>query len=95
MRRNTSLVEEQRPAGQCWSFLEEIDVESLAEMSTERRELRTNIEGFHLSNGNWLNLLGGGNIVNIACGDGHPAEIMDTSFAFAGSFRTLCGAAGE
>ena len=50
-------------------------------MSTERRELRTNIEGFYISNGNWLNLLGGGNIVNIACGDGHPAEIMDTSFA--------------
>ena len=62
-------------------FWEEIDVESLAEMSIERRELRTNIDGFHLSNGNWLNLLGGGNIVNIACGDGHPAEIMDTSFA--------------
>ncbi|MBV41901.1 MAG: adenosylhomocysteinase [Crocinitomicaceae bacterium] len=62
-------------------FWEEIDVESLAEMSTERRELRTNVEGFYLSNGNWLNLLGGGNIVNIACGDGHPAEIMDTSFA--------------
>ena len=50
-------------------------------MSTERRELCANIEGFHLSNGNWLNLLGGGNIVNITCGDGHPAEIMDTSFA--------------
>ncbi len=62
-------------------FWEEIDVESLVEMSIERRELRANIEGFHLSNGNWLNLLGGGNIVNIACGDGHPAEIMDTSFA--------------
>jgi adenosylhomocysteinase len=62
-------------------FWEEIDVESLAEMSIERRELRTNVEGFYLSNGNWLNLLGGGNIVNIACGDGHPAEIMDTSFA--------------
>ena len=62
-------------------FWEEIDVGSLVEMSAERRELRTNIEGFYLSNGNWLNLLGGGNIVNIACGDGHPAEIMDTSFA--------------
>ena len=31
--------------------------------------------------GRWLNLLGNGNIVNIACADGHPAEIMDTSFA--------------
>jgi adenosylhomocysteinase len=28
-----------------------------------------------------LNLLGGGDLVNIACADGHPAEIMDTSFA--------------
>jgi adenosylhomocysteinase len=34
-----------------------------------------------LRNGRWLNLLGNGNIVNIACADGHPAEIMDMSFA--------------
>ncbi len=34
-----------------------------------------------MRDGRWLNLLGGGNIVNIACGDGHPAEIMDMSFA--------------
>ena len=31
--------------------------------------------------GDWLYLIGDGNIVNIACADGHPAEIMDTSFA--------------
>jgi adenosylhomocysteinase len=37
--------------------------------------------GYKLENGHWLNVLGGGNLVNIACGDGHPAEIMDTSFA--------------
>ena len=34
-----------------------------------------------MDNGRWIYLLGGGGIVNIACGDGHPAEIMDTSFA--------------
>ena len=34
-----------------------------------------------MQDGRWLNLLGNGNIVNIACADGHPAEIMDTSFA--------------
>ncbi|GIS37119.1 MAG: hypothetical protein Ct9H90mP9_1490 [Pseudomonadota bacterium] len=39
------------------------------------------MEGFLLQDGRWLNLLGNGNIVNIACADGHPAEIMDTSFA--------------
>ena len=43
--------------------------------------MRTNVDGFLLQDGRWLNLLGNGNIVNIACADGHPAEIMDTSFA--------------
>jgi adenosylhomocysteinase len=62
-------------------FWEEIDVAALADLATERTELRLNVEGFRLADGRWLNLLGGGNIVNIACGDGHPAEIMDMSFA--------------
>ena len=34
-----------------------------------------------------MNLLGNGDLVNIACADGHPAEIMDTSFAL----QALCG----
>jgi adenosylhomocysteinase len=62
-------------------FWEEIDVGSLAASAVERKALRNNVEGFRLRDGRWLNLLGGGNIVNIACGDGHPAEIMDMSFA--------------
>jgi len=62
-------------------FWEEIDVAALAKLATDRKELRANVEGFRLADGRWLNLLGGGNIVNIACGDGHPAEIMDMSFA--------------
>jgi adenosylhomocysteinase len=62
-------------------FWEEIDVAALATLAVERRELRANVEGFRLADGRWMNLLGGGNIVNIACGDGHPAEIMDMSFA--------------
>ena len=62
-------------------FWEEIDVAALAKQAVERKELRANVEGFRLADGRWLNLLGGGNIVNISCGDGHPAEIMDMSFA--------------
>ncbi len=62
-------------------FWEEIDVAGLAKLATERTELRANVEGFRLADGRWLNLLGGGHIVNISCGDGHPAEIMDMSFA--------------
>jgi adenosylhomocysteinase len=62
-------------------FWEEIDVAALAKAAVERKELRANVEGFRLPDGRWLNLLGGGNIVNISCADGHPAEIMDMSFA--------------
>jgi adenosylhomocysteinase len=62
-------------------FWEEIDVGALGKLAVERKELRANVEGFKLEDGRWLNLLGGGHIVNIACGDGHPAEIMDMSFA--------------
>jgi adenosylhomocysteinase len=62
-------------------FSEEIDVAGLAATAVERKPLRANVEGFRLRDGRWLNLLGGGNIVNISCADGHPAEIMDMSFA--------------
>ena len=62
-------------------FWEEIDVTALREMAVERQALRPNVEGFRLPNGRWVNLLGDGNIVNISCADGHPAEIMDMSFA--------------
>jgi adenosylhomocysteinase len=62
-------------------FWEEIDVASLERRAVERKPLRATVEGFKLADGRWLNLLGGGNIVNISCADGHPAEIMDMSFA--------------
>ncbi|MBP3812214.1 MAG: adenosylhomocysteinase [Acidaminococcaceae bacterium] len=44
-------------------------------------EARNNIMGYTLANGHQLNLLGEGRLVNLACGDGHPAEVMDLSFA--------------
>lgn len=50
------------------------------------REVRKNIEAYHLSNGKTLYLLTGGRLVNLAAADGHPAEIMDMSF----SIQLLC-----
>jgi adenosylhomocysteinase len=77
-------------------FWEEIDVAALAAAAAERKPLRANVEGFRLANGRWLNLLGGGNIVNISCADGHPAEIMDMSFALqALAARHVVERAGE
>ncbi len=59
----------------------EIDMARLREISVETAPMRNNIIGYRQSNGHWLYVLGEGRLVNLACGDGHPAEIMDMSFA--------------
>lgn len=59
----------------------EIDMARLREIAVESKEMRKNIVGYKLANGNWVFVLGEGRLVNLACGDGHPAEIMDMSFA--------------
>ncbi|MEM9181896.1 MAG: adenosylhomocysteinase [Pseudomonadota bacterium] len=61
-------------------FWDEIDASGLAAAGSEQRTMRENVTGTRLPQG-WVYLLGEGHIVNIACADGHPAEIMDTSFA--------------
>jgi len=62
-------------------FRNEIDVEALQELAIENKPMRENVHGYKTPAGKWLYLIGDGNIVNIACADGHPVEIMDTSFA--------------
>lgn len=59
----------------------EVDVKYLRENAVETKLARNNINGYKLSNGNWLYIIGEGRLVNLAAGDGHPAEIMDMSFA--------------
>ena len=59
----------------------EVAVNQLEEIAVEKQEQRKNIMGYKLDNGRWINLLAEGRLVNLAAGDGHPAEIMDMSFA--------------
>ena len=59
----------------------EIDVAYLKKTAVEARQMRNNIMGYTLPNGHTVNVLGEGRLVNLACADGHPAEIMDMSFA--------------
>ena len=59
----------------------EVDMKWLRENSTEIREMRQNIMGYTLPNGRHVYVLAEGRLVNLAAGDGHPAEIMDMSFA--------------
>lgn len=50
-------------------------------MAAEKKIMRKNIMGYLMNDGRLINLLGEGRLVNLAAGDGHPAEIMDMSFA--------------
>ena len=59
----------------------EIDMKGLREMALETVEQRKNIIGYKISEGQWVYVLAEGRLVNLAAGDGHPAEIMDMSFA--------------
>ena len=59
----------------------EVDVAALKKMAVEAKPARRDIMGYKLQNGNTIYILAEGRLVNLAAGDGHPAEIMDMSFA--------------
>jgi len=59
----------------------EISKPDLNSLAVNRRILKNNIEEFELKNGRRLYLLAEGRLVNLAAGDGHPAEVMDLSFS--------------
>ncbi len=62
-------------------FNVEIDMAGLEKAAVEKKEARANIMAYKLPNGKWINVIAEGRLVNIAAADGHPAEIMDMSFA--------------
>ncbi|MCR4651597.1 MAG: adenosylhomocysteinase [Lachnospiraceae bacterium] len=59
----------------------EVDMAGLRAMAVESKEMRNNIMGYKLPTGQWICVIAEGRLVNLAAGDGHPAEIMDMSFA--------------
>lgn len=59
----------------------EVDVSALRKNAVRTMPMRNNIMGYQLENGRWIYILAEGRLVNLAAGDGHPAEIMDMSFA--------------
>lgn len=59
----------------------EVNMAKLREIATDSYLARNNIMGYKLKNGNTIFVIAEGRLVNLAAGDGHPAEIMDMSFA--------------
>ncbi len=67
--------------GNSGHFNVEIKLEDLEEMSVSKEEVRENVTQYKLKSGRSINLLGGGRLVNLSCAEGHPAIVMDMSFA--------------
>lgn len=62
-------------------FNVEIDIDSLKELSVSFRKVRDYVEEFKMNDGRVLYLLGEGRLINLAAAEGHPAMVMDMSFA--------------
>ena len=62
-------------------FNVELDLESLEDMATDRKEVRPFVDQYTLKNGNNINVLAEGRLVNLAAAEGHPSSVMDMSFA--------------
>ncbi len=62
-------------------FNNEIPYQELQERSMEKVQVRDTVTNYKLENGNRINLIADGRLVNLSAGQGHPVEIMDMSFA--------------
>jgi adenosylhomocysteinase len=62
-------------------FNVEIDIPALRELSVATREARPNVEEFELPDGRRVYLVAEGRLVNLSAAEGHPASVMDMSFA--------------
>src|SRR5262245_46579330 len=62
-------------------FNVEIDLDALAGLARARRVVRPFVEEFALGGGKRLYVLGEGRLINLAAAEGHPAVVMDMSFA--------------
>ncbi len=62
-------------------FNVEIDIDALEKMAVRKQRVRENVDQYTLENGRRINVLGEGRLINLAAAEGHPASVMDMSFA--------------
>lgn len=80
-RRHFGVMKNNAFLSNAGHFNVEVNGEELENMAVRVYKRRNDIMGYELPDGRTLNLLAEGRLVNLASGNGHPAEIMDTSFA--------------
>jgi adenosylhomocysteinase len=95
-REHLEKIKDQAVLANAGHFDVEISKPDLAALAVAKRVVRSNIEEYRFADGRRVFLLAEGRLVNLAAGDGHPAEVMDTSFALqALSARYLAENAGR
>ena len=62
-------------------FNSEINLKALDELASEVRQVRPQVQQYRLGDGRRLHVLGEGRLINLAAAEGHPAAVMDMSFA--------------
>lgn len=80
-KRHFSLMKDGAIVANSGHFNVELDVAGLREMATSSREIRDFVEEYTLNGGKRIYLLGDGRLINLAAAEGHPASVMDMSFA--------------
>lgn len=79
--KEIELMKDNVIIGNSGHFNVEIKLEDLEESSVSKKEIRENVTQHKLKDGRKINLLGDGRLVNLSCAEGHPAIVMDMSFA--------------
>lgn len=80
-RQHFELMKDGAIVSNSGHFNVEIDIPALEQMAVSRRVIRDFVEEFQLSDGRRVYLLGDGRLINLAAAEGHPASVMDMSFA--------------
>ncbi len=81
VKRHMEMMKDNAFLSNAGHFNVEVNGDDLASLAVKVYPRRAEIAGYEMADGRTLNLLAEGRLVNLASGNGHPAEIMDTSFA--------------
>jgi len=80
-RRHFDVMKDGAIIANSGHFNVEINIKALEAMSESKRRVRKDVDEHHLMDGRKLFLLGEGRLINLAAAEGHPASVMDMSFA--------------
>jgi adenosylhomocysteinase len=80
-RRHFEVMKDGAILANAGHFDIEIELDALGQMATARREVRDNLEEYELADGRRILVAAEGRLVNLGAAEGHPADVMDMSFA--------------